>query len=807
MSVDREAFGGLWCSPLNEDENMKKLVLSAVVICFALTLGAFKVDPARAQIVVPENSYGIVQFAAKELQRHLAMMTGKTLPIVAKAAPGKYTFLFEKPANAKLKPEEAVWEVTPKQTRLYGDSNVYSKKIVLKNILNARSKTGDLTAVYAFLEHQLGFLFLAPGDMDTAYVKSHVLNLKEGKFSWDPGRLVQRAMRFDYGSFRTGARKNLVNMPKAYQEKFAKDYKQKDYETSLWLKKMRQGRSITYGYGHAFTRWWKQYGKSNPEYFALIKGGRKPRKDPSRIKMCVSNPALVKKIVDLWKVKKPRPNYINVCENDSGDYCQCQNCRKLDIAPAGAPDWDRNLTDRYIYFANAVAREARKIDPNVKITFYAYSVYRYPPQKFRVEPNIIIGFVPSMMAIEKVQEQYEAWRRMGAAMMFQRPNDQHINTGLPMGIEKRLFDHFQVGYKNGIIGTDYDSIHRFWETTGLSDYILARAHVYPERSFEEHFNEYCSAFGEAAPDVKAYYNYWRKDVFENRLLKNRAAIIEKGRYGNFRRGLMWDLGKYYFEKDFDITDKILERGFKRKLTQLQKDRLGKMLLANTHCRLTLRAVAAPSAEKLVKGKELLQFRIKHWDQLNMSFYNLYQIEGEFGDITAVKQATLLGAYDAGHQLRLMWKFSPDPKNELTKGEVWKQPFKQVYKWHSLRLDAPWEQQHNNKTLDPKVREALKTYDGAAWYALPLSVPAAWKGKEIALVFGAVDESAWVYLNGKLCGTQIYKGGDDWKKPFTIRIDQAINWNGGSQRLFVRVEDNGGLGGLWRPVMLVCRDKK
>ena len=89
----------------------------------------------------------------------------------------------------------------------------------------------------------------------------------------------------------------------------------------------------------------------------------------------------------------------------------------------------------------------------------------------------------------------------------------------------------------------------------------------------------------------------------------------------------------------------------------------------------------------------------------------------------------------------------------------------------------------------------------------MSVPAAWKGKEIALVFGAVDESAWVYLNGKLCGTQIYKGGDDWKKPFTIRIDQAINWNGGSQRLFVRVEDNGGLGGLWRPVMLVCRDKK
>ena len=786
---------------------MKKILLSTLLLCTALTLSAFKVVPDKAQIVVPKGSYGIVKFAAKELQRHLALMTGKEIPITAKAAPGKYTFLFEKPAGVKLKPEEAVWEVTPTQTRFYGDSGSLSLKINTKLFLDHRSKTGDLTAVYAFLEEQLGFLFLAPGDADTFYKKSYFLDLKEGKFSWDPGRLVQRGMRFDYGSFRSSAKANLANMPKACQEKYEKDYAVKDYETRLWLKKMRQGRSISYGYGHAFTRWWQLYGKSNPEFFALIKNGRKPRKYPDRIKMCVSNPKLVQKIVDLWKNKNPRPNYINVCENDSGDYCQCVNCRKLDIAPPGAADWDKNLTDRYIYFANAVAREAKKIDPNVKITFYAYSVYRYPPQKFRVDPSIIIGFVPSMLSIDKVQEQYEGWRHMGATMMFQRPNDQHINTGLPMGIEKRLFDHFQIGYKNGIIGTDYDSIHRFWDTTGIADYILARAHIYPERSFEEHFSEYCSAFGEAAPDVRSYFEYWRKELFENRLLKNQKVIEEKGRYGNFRRGVMWDLGKYYFERDFDVTGKILERAFKRHLTSLQKEHLGKLLLSNVHSRLTYRAIVASPTEKLARGKELLEFRIKHWDQLNMSFYNLYHIEGEFGDVTAVKQATLLGAYDAGHQLRLWWYFTPDPKNELTKAEVWKQPQKQIYKWHTLRLDSPWEQQHNNNKLDPKVRAALKEYNGNAWYAIPLNIPAAWKGKEIALVFGAVDESAWVYLNGQLCGTQIYKGGDDWKKPFTIRIDQAVNWKGGSQKLYVRVEDNGGLGGLWRPVMLVCRDKK
>ena len=787
---------------------MKKLFVLALV-CGALAAGlsAFEVDPAAAQIVVPADSTGIVKFAAKELQRHLAMMTGKEIPITAKAAPGKYTFLFQKPANAKLKPEEAVWDVSPKQTLLYGDSNVAGNKINLKQILNYRSKTGDLSAVYAFLEQQLGFLFLAPGDKDTSFNPAAKLNLKEGKFSWDPGRLVQREMRYDYGSFRSNSKNNLVNMPKAYQERYQKDYATRDYETQLWLKKQRQGRSIAYGYGHAFTRWWAMYGKTNPEYFAMLNGVRKPRKAPDRVKMCVSNPDLVRKIVDLWKAKKPRPAYINVCENDSGDYCQCDNCRKLDIAPPGAKDWDKNLTDRYIHFANAVAKEAKKIDPNVIITFYAYSVYRFPPQKFRVDPNIVIGFVPSMMSIEKVQAQYEGWRKMGATKMFQRPNDQHINTGLPMGIEKRLFDHFQVGYKNGIIGTDYDSIHRFWDTAGIADYILARAHVYPERTFEEHFNEYCSAFGEAAPDVRSYFEYWRKEVFENRLLKNADAIREKGRYGNFRRGLMWDLAKYYYEKDFDVTGKILERGFKRRLNQNQKDRLAKLLLANYHCRLTYRAVAAGSQEKLQHGKTLLDFRVKNWDKLNMSFYNLYSIEGDFGDITGIKQANLLGSYDKGHTLRLYWYFMPDPKNELTKAEVWKQPFRPVYKWHSVRLDAPWEQQHNNSSLKPDVREMLKNYDGNAWYAFSLKVPQEWKGKEVALIFGAVDESAWVYVNGKLCGSHIYKEKDDWKKPFTIDITDAINWTSGGQKLFVRVEDNGGMGGIWRPVMLVCRDKK
>ena len=789
---------------------MKKLFFTALLFCAALTLGAanIQVDPAQAQIVVPENSLGIVKFAAKELQRHLAMVTGKEIPISAKAAPGKYTFLFGTPEGAKLQSEEAVWEISHKETRIYGDNDVTYKKIYLKAILDHRNKTGVLSAVYAFLEEQLGFLFLAPGDMDTFYTPAKVLKLTTGKFSWAPGRMVQRRFRYDYGYFASVNAKNMKSYPKFYQENYKSYQEKSDCETKLWLKKQRQGKSISYGYGHAFTQWWQKYGKTNPEYFAMVKGERKPQEAPDRIKMCVSNPALVKKIVDLWKAKKPRPNHINVCENDSEGFCECPNCRKLDIAPAGAKNWDENLSDRYIHFANSVAKEAKKIDPNVKITFYAYGVYRFPPKKFRVDPAVIIGFVPSMMEIGKVQSLYEGWRKMGATMMFQRPNDMHLNTGLPLGIEKRMFDHFQIGYKNGIIGTDYDSLHRFWDVTGVADYILARAHIYPDRTFDEHFKEYCSAFGAAAPQVKKFFEYWRHEIFEKRLLVNEKAIREKGRYGNFRRGLMWDMGKYYFEKDFDITDAMLKEGLKQKLAPREKALLEKLLRANNHSRVTLRAMNAAPAEKLTRGKELIKCRIDNWNKINMNFYSLAAIESDFGDVTSVKLATMLSDYDEGVPARLHWYFTPDPKDELSKKEIWKQPFKQIYSWLPVRVDYPWENQRSkDPKYTPEIRAMLKNYDGIGWYAVPLTVPKEWKGREVALVFGAVDESAWVYVNGQFCGSRIFKERDDWKTAFSIDITKAVNFSKPGQTLFVKVEDRGGQGGIWRPVMLVSKTPK
>lgn len=778
---------------------MKKTFLLALSLCSMLLGGAaVVVTPEKAEIVVPQNASATVRFAAMELQDHLKMVTEKKIPIVSRKSQGKYHFIFEKPANVKLKPEEGVWEVTPRYSRFYGDSEPGIKANA--SVFRYR-RTGDLTAVYDFLEKQLKFLFLAPGPLGTSYEKAKVLKLETGKNSWEPGRLKKRGLRFSTPKYQE-VQKDCF-FPEFYRKNAKKYLADQDFYTRRWLKQMRMGGNVHYTYGHAFTTWWKRYGKTHPEYFALVNGKRAPRnpKRPDTIKMCPSNRAFINQIVSNWKKRTPRPQMINVCENDWGGYCECKECRALDAPAAPGEKWDRNLTDRYLYLANEVLKEARKTDPKVRVSFYAYSVYRYPPKKFRVAPGIVIGFVPHMMTLQKSDEMYKAWRKMGADEMFQRPNDQHINTGLPMGIEEILFNHFQVGFKNGMVGTDYDSLHGFWGTTGIADYILARAHVYPKRTFEEHLNEYCSAFGAAAPEVKAYYAYFRNEVWAKRLFPQREEIGRKGKYGNFRRGLMWDLAKYYFEKDFDVTDALLKKGLKKSLTPSQRALLEHQLRVNTHARLTYYALSSSGAKKLQAAKKLHRFREENWEKINMNWFTLFRLEANFGDTTGGRVAEKLRNYADGKYMSLHWYLTVDPDKKGDR-EKWYLKRPKTALTSRVRIDSGWE--NPGKAASASFKSYIKNYDGDGWYSLSFNVPAAWKGKQVWLLFSGVDESAWVYCNGKLCGSRVSKGGDEWKMPFDIRIDEQIDWNRKNQQLTVKVRDVGGQGGIYRPVMIAVK---
>lgn len=132
-----------------------------------------------------------------------------------------------------------------------------------------------------------------------------------------------------------------------------------------------------------------------------------------------------------------------------------------------------------------------------------------------------------------------------------------------------------------------------------------------------------------------------------------------------------------------------------------------------------------------------------------------------------------------------WRFRCDPRADAHhKG--WMRPDFDDGKWKQLKIGA-WEEQ------------GYPGYDGIAWYRLHFRMPPESEYKAVEIHFGAVDETAWVWLNGKYAG-QHDVGPLGWDKPFELDITQEILWDAESV-LTVRVEDTVSAGGIWKPVTI------
>ena len=784
------------------------------LVCFLPLLGsALEVLPQKAVILYEEPLHvALKSYAAFELQYHLELLTGVKIPVRNSYAvqKGEYPFYVGKrPESDKtpFKPEEGRFLVTPGGTCIYGkDLRGLWQRCPADQphaTLHFRAQTGTYFAVLEFLEKQFGFRWIEPGKRGIVYRPAKKISLNVSSGAWDPGRLVMRGLRpgysYNYAAYKKGYEKQIP----ASLFLSEKEFEKLRLDELVWLKRQRMGRNLSIRYGHAFTGWRERFLKTHPDYLAQDgKGGVRPTVPgwPKHFLLCVSNPGVHQQI--MADFRKAPGDTLNICENDGGLFCLCARCEKWGKGLPG--ESERTYSDRYIKFANIMQGMLDKEFPGKSAVFYIYSHYRFPPSQEKVDPRLIFGFVPELMELPAVGEMYRAWRKAGAGKMFLRPNDHHFNTGLPMGFEKQIYDGFKLGLDNGIIGSDYDTLHNFWPVTGITDYILARAHVHPEMNFEELENDYLSAYGAAAPDVKAFFHHWRNEVWNKRLLPNRKKILERGRYGNYRRGVVWDLPVYFTKADLDRTDELLKKGAEKNLSPMERERLETLILGNRHTRLVQETIAAQNAvEKLKTARALYNFRVAHRDRLHFNWAKLISLEKTFGDVTGTELATKFVGKKAVAPLPAFWKFKEDP-GKVGEKETWHNVELDATRknWETICVNQPWESQ-NSALVSEKLKARMKNYNGTGYYAIGAAVPQEWQGKgRVKIFFNAVDESATVYLNGKLCGRHIFRpGSDDWKTPFEIDVTDAVDWQKSQQHLVVKVDDTSGQGGIWKPVFM------
>lgn len=130
-----------------------------------------------------------------------------------------------------------------------------------------------------------------------------------------------------------------------------------------------------------------------------------------------------------------------------------------------------------------------------------------------------------------------------------------------------------------------------------------------------------------------------------------------------------------------------------------------------------------------------------------------------------------------------WKFRTDTAN-LGHRNGWYAPELDETEWKPIKMGA-WESQ------------GFTGYDGIAWYRIRFKMPEKSPHEAVELHFHAVDEGAWVWLNGTYIG-QHDEGPGGWAVPFWLDVTNEIRW-GAENILVVRVEDTEAAGGIWKPV--------
>ncbi len=139
-----------------------------------------------------------------------------------------------------------------------------------------------------------------------------------------------------------------------------------------------------------------------------------------------------------------------------------------------------------------------------------------------------------------------------------------------------------------------------------------------------------------------------------------------------------------------------------------------------------------------------------------------------------------------------WKFSPDTNNIGDKE-----------KWYSVDYDdSQW------KIIDAGQRWENQGYpdlDGYAWYRKTVDIPADWKGKDIWIKFGGVNDAYDLFVNGRKVSSFGEANIGFAGKPSFTEVGKEIK-PGESNLIAIKVNDWGNSGGLWHLPVIITTDK-
>ncbi|MFO7948561.1 MAG: DUF4838 domain-containing protein, partial [Armatimonadota bacterium] len=595
-------------------------------------------------------------------------------------------------------------------------------------------------------------------------------------------------------------------------------------EVSQWNARHQMGVRQRVQSSHSFRNWWDKYHEEYPDIFATLpEGMTQPNPKPDRVKLCVSNPRVEELILTEWR-EAGRPDVWSVSPNDGQGYCVCEDCRALDIPHTLDADpldifWNRSvvsLTGRYLHLWRRLLDTMREENPDVALTALAYANYRLASPEMEPlehENALHISLVPDNWSDREYQSLSE-WQRIGATIIM-RPNFAFVAYAapyLPLHNEGRFWEH---AVDTDIIGW-FSNLLGYWGTQGPRYYMVARLCARPDLGVEEVLDEYTSGFGDAAPAIRDYLDYW-EEVVEGADYPDWAGHFHHldNQDGFYKQTLekrevrthpFW--GSWYIQP-FLYTDERLAKGraILDRAEELAGDdrvviqRIEFLRDGLKHLELTRDVVELANAKlrPKVEGPGALQEQQRRFKRLLVELKNFR---------SRVNPRHVVWADSiVGHEIRRTvrmsdryadaWAISSVPPESWSQWEFRKDS-------EGVGLDEQWYAAGATDAAEWAPIEvpgfwhdtSVGDYQGYGWYRTTFQMPADWEYDTVKLTFEAVDEQAWVYFNGEYVGehtlqsessgTEEVSLGELCKTPFTIDIPVEQANLGQENSLVVRV---------------------
>jgi len=830
---------------MKQNSRFFQCLLSIVIGCaMGSPASAFYIvkDGRPTAVIVTADSAEnpkVIEYAANELKYHIEKATGATLPIVKE---GELPTVNRKYAGRiYLGSCEAAKKAGVDASRLppnsfiiktSGSSNLFmaGKDGGNDTPLHDHVDMGTLFAVYEFLEKQMAVRWLWPGKLGEFVPQRK--NVASGQ--WDRTeipKLMQRYWSFEasihYGREGWSSKRNLHNYM---------------IDLYVWARRHRLVRSHTLDYGEAFNQhngdYWNRFGKTHPEYFNLLPNGKR-EPDPARpyhFSMCVSEPGLWKQMVEDWKKNRTEKlPWVNCNPNDTPGKCTCKRCLSWDVhrpednvslelarkaflaEDSDGESWTKylgSLSDRYARYLLGVQKEAQKVDPNATVIMYAYMNYNRPPLKTKLNDHVVISLANYLSfpyddeTSRQFRSDWDGWSATGARLIL-RPNITYGTHNMPTHYAKRAGEDIEYALKHGAIATYLDSLTGMWAAQGPSLYVVARTQLRYEEPVDQILDEYYQAFGPAAGAVKDYFDYWERVTEPVTREKWRRIVKEY----NMRDPDGLNFRTFYRAAHLIYTPQVMARGEKlleiaaqkAKGDSLAERRVAFLKKGFTDALLTLETQKAYERYKATGDYKDFAKALQRLDAYRKSIETDYALNMSYvrfqENITWDRDAMTVMNMPGKRPLKA-WKFMWDPQEEgQSKG--WQNAGYNDSAWFDMPTDGPWEEQQAGKKWK---REHGSDYDGVAWYRCRFTVNQRDKGKKLTILFGAVDEACDVWLNDQhvLNRPYPYKGDpESWMRPFQLDVTGKLSFDKPNV-LSVKVTDNVGKGGIWKPVWLVVQ---